>query len=128
MNTLVTIFHLITTRLQENNQDIIEVLFVSLRSFCVNQCIQKIFPISEWKVEPPCTAELNKTQESDVLGNVSIYNCIQWWKYRLLFFVLYLERNRVVVVVLQIFVIDRNTETKEGSYLKFKTFLTNSNN
>lgn len=26
MNTLVTIFHLITTRFQENNQDIIEVL------------------------------------------------------------------------------------------------------
>lgn len=47
MNTLVTIFHLITTRFQENNQDIIEVLFVSLRSFSMNQCIRQIFPISE---------------------------------------------------------------------------------
>ena len=47
MNTLVTIFHLITTRFQANDQDITEVLFVSLRSFCVNQCIQQIFPISD---------------------------------------------------------------------------------
>lgn len=37
MNTLVAIFHLITTRFQENNQDIIEVLFVSLRSFFVSE-------------------------------------------------------------------------------------------